>query len=74
MGARKTKRRSPGEGGCFAYQTKAGDRWRAAGPVIMPDGTARIARKRGFLTKKAGPRMAGRPAGGRPQRRVHPAE
>ena len=54
MAARKTKRRSPGEGGCFAYQTKAGELWRAAGPVSLPDGTARTARKRGFLTKKAG--------------------
>jgi integrase len=52
--ARTTRRRSPGEGGCWAYQTKAGERWRAAGPVAMPDGTTKMARKRGFLTKKDG--------------------
>jgi integrase len=48
------KRRSPGEGGCWAYQTKAGERWRVAGPVRMPDGTAKLVRKRGFTTKTAG--------------------
>jgi integrase len=49
-----SKRRSPGEGGCWSYATKAGQRWRAAGPVLMPDGTTKTARKRGFMTKKAG--------------------
>jgi integrase len=48
------KRRSPGEGGCWPYATKAGQRWRAAGPVMLPDGTAKMARKRGFATKKDG--------------------
>ena len=36
------------------YQTKAGERFRAAGPVTLPDGTTKTVRKRGFLTKKAG--------------------
>lgn len=48
------RRRSPGEGGCWAYQTKAGERFRAAGVVGLPDGTSRMVRKRGFTTKKAG--------------------
>ena len=54
MAPRQAKRRSPGEGGCWAYQTQAGERFRAAGPVAMPDGTTRMVRKRGFTTKKAG--------------------
>jgi integrase len=75
MAARRTKRRSPGEGGCFAYQTKAGERWRAAGPVIMPDGTARIARKRGFLTKKAGLEwLADQQAAGRKGEYIQPSK
>src|SRR5579875_69295 len=49
-----TRRRSPGEGGCWSYQTAKGERWRAAGPVLLPDGTAKEARKRGFATKSAG--------------------
>ena len=52
MAARK--RRSPGEGGCWPYKTKAGERFRAAGPVSMPDGTTKMVYKRGFTTKKAG--------------------
>ena len=48
------KRRSPGEGGCWPYQTRSAERWRAARPVLMPDGTSKMARKGGFLTKKAG--------------------
>ena len=46
-------RRSPGEGGAYAYQTKAGERWRAQGPVRMPDGTTKQVCLRGHLTKKA---------------------
>ncbi len=49
-----SRRRSPGEGGCWPYQTKAGERFRAAGPVAMPDGTTKMVRKRGFMTKKDG--------------------
>jgi integrase len=49
-----SRRRSPGEGGCWPYQTKAGERFRAAGPVLMVGGTAKTVRKRGFTTKKAG--------------------
>jgi integrase len=48
------KRRSPGEGGCWPYQTKAGERFRVKGMVRMPDGALREVNKRGFLTKKAG--------------------
>jgi integrase len=48
------KRRSPGEGGCWAYLTKAGERFRAAGPVLMPDGMTKMVGKRGFMTKKDG--------------------
>jgi integrase len=54
MPAKQNKRRSPGEGGCWPYQTKAGERFRVAGPVSMPDGTTKMVRKRGFMTKKAG--------------------
>lgn len=46
--------RTPSAGGCWSYQTQAGERWRAAGPVLLPDGTTKVARKRGFMTKKAG--------------------
>jgi len=52
MAARK--RRSPGEGGCWPYLTSAGERFRAAGPVAMPDGTTKMVYKRGFPTKKDG--------------------
>jgi integrase len=54
MTARGRKRRSPGEGGCWSYPTKVGERWRARGPVLMPDGTTQMAQKKGFLTKTAG--------------------
>jgi integrase len=54
MAPKAQKRRSPGQGGCWAYRTKAGVRFRAAGPVILADGTVTTARKRGFLTQKAG--------------------
>lgn len=54
MSRQKAKRRSPGEGGCWSYKTKAGERFRARGPVVMPDGTMGTADKRGFLTKTAG--------------------
>lgn len=49
-----SRRRSPGEGGCWSYKTKAGERFRAAGPVQLPDGTIATVRKRGFATKTAG--------------------
>ena len=41
MAARRTKRRSPGEGGAYPYQTKAGERWRVKGLVRLPDGSPR---------------------------------
>ncbi len=47
------KRRTPGEGGAWPYQLQAGERWRAAGPVVQPDGTTRQVTLRGFTTKKA---------------------
>jgi integrase len=49
----QAKRRSPGEGGAYAYQTKAGERWRAHGPVRQPDGTVKQVCMRGYATKKA---------------------
>jgi hypothetical protein len=52
MAARK--RRSPGEGGCWAYQTKAGERFRVKGMVRQPDGTVKEVNKRGFTTKRDG--------------------
>ncbi len=53
MSAEPRKRRTPGEGGAYPYATKAGERWRAAGPVRQPDGTTRQTTLRGFTTKKA---------------------
>jgi len=49
-----TKRRSPGEGGCWSYKIKAGERFHARGPVKMPDGTIRMVSQKGFVTKKSG--------------------
>jgi integrase len=54
MSAKAAKRRSPGEGGCWPYQTKAGERFRVKGLVRLPDGTMREVNKRGFATKTAG--------------------
>jgi integrase len=51
---RSSKRRSPGEGGCYSYATKAGERFRVKGNVRRPDGTLKEVNKRGFLTKTAG--------------------
>ena len=47
-----TRRRSPGEGGAYPYQTKAGERHRVKGMVRLPDGTLKEVNKRGFLTRK----------------------
>jgi integrase len=46
------KRRSPGEGGAYAYKTAAGERWRVKGMVRQADGTLKEVNKRGFGTKK----------------------
>src|ERR1019366_6544279 len=54
MTARGRKRRSPGEGGCWPYKTKAGERFRARGPVRMPDDTTVMVGKKGFLSKTDG--------------------
>ena len=54
MAPKSAKRRSPGEGGCWPYKTKGGERWRAAGPVLLPDGTTVMARKKGFAAKADG--------------------
>jgi integrase len=54
VAAPKRKRRSPGEGGAYSYQTRAGLRWRVKGLVRLPDGTMREVNKRGFATKAAG--------------------
>jgi integrase len=52
--AKSSRRRSPGEGGCWPYKTKAGERFRARGPVQLQDGTITHVQKKGFLTKTAG--------------------
>lgn len=45
----------PGGGGCWAYKTKAGERWRARGPVQLEDGKDRARPEEMlFLTKTAG--------------------
>ena len=55
MAPKSTKRRSPGEGGCYSYRTAtAGELWRVKGIVQLPDGTTRELNKRGFPTRKAG--------------------
>jgi integrase len=54
VSAKPRKRRSPGEGGCWPYLTKAGERFRVKGMVRLPDGTLREVNKRGFTTKTAG--------------------
>jgi integrase len=48
------RRRSPGEGGCWPYQTRAGERWRARGPVLTLDGTVKHVQRKGFATKTEG--------------------
>lgn len=53
MAAKRTRRRSPGEGGAYPYRTKAGERWRAKGLVRQVDGTMKEVNKRGFGTKTA---------------------
>jgi hypothetical protein len=54
MAPKTSRRRSPGEGGCWPYQTKAGERFRVKGLVRLPDGTLKEVNKRGFMTKTAG--------------------
>jgi integrase len=54
MAAGGRKRRSPGAGGCWAYQTKAGELFRVKGMVRMPDGALKEVNRRGFPTKTAG--------------------
>ena len=46
------RRRSPGEGGAYRYQTGAGERWRYKCVVTGPDGARREVNRRGFATKK----------------------
>jgi integrase len=48
------RRRSPGQGGCWPYQTRAGERFRVKGIVQLADGTTKEVNKRGFTTRKAG--------------------
>jgi integrase len=46
------KRRSPGEGGCYSYQTRDGKTlWRYKCTVSLPDGTRKRLHVRGFKTK-----------------------
>jgi integrase len=49
----KPRRRQAGEGGVYAYQTKAGVRWMIKYEGWRPDGTFGTVVKRGFLTRKA---------------------
>ena len=53
MSAQPRKRRSPGEGGAYAYQTAAGERWRFKCVVSKLDGTRETINRRGFTTKAA---------------------
>ena len=70
-----SRRRSPGEGGCWPYPTKAGERFRAAGPVLLADGTVKMVRKRGFMTKKDGQAwLADQQAAGRKGEYVDPSK
>lgn len=48
-----TKRRSPHEGGAYAYKTRAGELWYWKATVTGPDGVAKPRVKRGFETKQA---------------------
>lgn len=47
------RRRSPGEGGAYSYQTKAGERWYWKAVITTADGTRKPVVRRGFMTKKA---------------------
>jgi integrase len=53
MAPKSTKRRSPGEGGAFPYQTKAGEHWAWKTTLTLTDGSRKQVMKRGFDTKKA---------------------
>lgn len=53
MPARAVKRRSPHEGGAYAYKTGAGQKWYWKATITGPDGTAKPKVKRGFETKRA---------------------
>ena len=46
------RRRSPGEGGAYRYQTGGGERWRYKCVITGPDGARREVNRRGFATKK----------------------
>jgi hypothetical protein len=47
------QRRSPGQGGVYAYQTGAGQRWRIKCVVTREDGTKREINRRGFRTESS---------------------
>jgi integrase len=69
-----TRRRSPGEGGCYPYKTKVGERFRVKGLVRQPDGTVKEVNKRGFLTKTEGRRwLADAQAAGRKGEYLEPS-
>jgi integrase len=53
LAPKATKRRSPHEGGAYAYQTRAGERWAWKATITMPDGTRKQKMVRGFTAKKA---------------------
>jgi integrase len=53
LAPKSTKRRSPHEGGAYAYQTKNGERWAWKTTLTMADGTRKQVMRRGFGTKRA---------------------
>jgi integrase len=65
----------PGGGWLLAVPDEGGERFRVAGPVSMPDGTTKMVRKRGFLTKKDGQSwLADQQSAGRKGEYVEPSK
>jgi integrase len=50
---RKTRRRSPGEGGVYPYKTSEGERFYFKCVLTLPDGTRKTVVRRGFETAEA---------------------
>ena len=46
------KRRSPGEGGAFPYQTRGGEKWCWKATITLASGATRPVMRRGYATKK----------------------
>lgn len=47
------KRRSPGEGGAYPYDTNSGQKWRIKAVITQADGSKKEVNKRGFTSKTA---------------------